>query len=58
MAINIYNIKKWYKMLTGKSVLHVNQDLGKYFEAKELKGYYNNMMFMHSVKYIFILEPF
>lgn len=31
-------------MLTGKSVLHVNQDLGKYFEAKELKGYYNNMM--------------
>ena len=44
MAINIYNIKKWHKMLTGKSVLHVNQDLGKYFEAKELKGYYNNMM--------------
>ena len=44
MAINIYNIKKWHKMLTGKSVLHVNQDLGKYFEAKELKGYYNLSM--------------
>lgn len=44
MAINIYNIKKWYKMLAGKSVLHVNQNLGKYFAGKELKGYYNNMM--------------
>ena len=31
-------------MLTGKSVLHVNQNLGKHFEVKELKGYYNNMM--------------
>ena len=31
-------------MLTGKSVLHVNQDLGKHFEIRELKGYYNNMM--------------
>ena len=39
MAINIYNIKKWHKMLTGKSVLHVNQDLGKYFEANLLYGF-------------------
>lgn len=44
MAINLYNIKKWYRMMAGKSVLHVNQDLGKYFDPKELKGYYNNMM--------------
>lgn len=43
MAITIYNIKKWYKMLAGKSVLHVNQDLGKHFCRNELRGYYNNM---------------
>lgn len=30
-------------MLTGKSVLHVNQDIGKHFERNELCGYYNNM---------------
>lgn len=43
MAVNIYNIKKWCKMLTGKSVLHVNQDLGKEFEPDIIKGYFNNM---------------
>lgn len=43
MAITIYNIKKWYKMLTGQSVLHVNQDIGEHFCKSELKGYYNNM---------------
>lgn len=43
MAITVYNIKKWYKMLSGKSVLHVNQDIGKHFCTSELKGYYNNM---------------
>ncbi len=31
-------------MLSGKSVLHVNQDLGKYFQKDIIKGYYNNMM--------------
>jgi hypothetical protein len=30
-------------MLTGNSILHVNQDIGKHFSAKELKGYYNNL---------------
>lgn len=30
-------------MLTGKSVLHVNQDLGKIFTAGQLSGYYNNL---------------
>lgn len=30
-------------MLTGKSVLHVNQDLGRHFCKDELRGYYNNM---------------
>ena len=43
MAFNIYNIKKWYLMLTGKSVLHVNQDIGPQFVPGELKGYFNNM---------------
>ena len=31
-------------MLTGKSVWHVNQDLGKYFSKDEIRGYYNNMI--------------
>ena len=43
MAINLYNIKKWYKMLTGKSVLHVNQDFGKQFRVGILSGYFNNL---------------
>lgn len=30
-------------MLTGKSILHVNQDIGQLFSPKELKGYYNNL---------------
>lgn len=43
MAINLYNIKKWWKMILGKSILHVNQDLGKCFSVTEIKGYYNNL---------------
>jgi len=43
MALSIYNIRKWFLMLTGRSILHVNQDLGRYFSATELKGYYNNL---------------
>lgn len=43
MALSLYNIKKWYLMLTGRSILHVNQDLGRFFSASELKGYYNNL---------------
>ena len=30
-------------MVTGKSVLHVNQDIGKCFSTEEVKGYYNNL---------------
>ena len=30
-------------MLTGKSVWHVNQDIGKCFSKEEIRGYYNNM---------------
>lgn len=43
MALNAYNIKKWSLMLTGRSILHVNQNLGQFFSTTELKGYYNNL---------------
>lgn len=43
MALSIYNVKKWYRMLTGKSVMHVNQNLGRIFSTSETKGYYNNL---------------
>ena len=43
MALNRYNIKKWFNMLTGKSILHVNQGSGKNFSIKEIKGYYNDL---------------
>ena len=31
-------------MLTGKSVWHVNQGIGKFFTKDEIRGYYNNMI--------------
>lgn len=43
MALSMYQIKRWYLMLTGKSVWHVNQDIGKCFAKGEVRGYYNNM---------------
>lgn len=43
MAISMHQIKRWYLMLTGKSVWHVNQDIGKCFKKDEIRGYYNNL---------------
>ena len=43
MALSIYNIKKWWKMLTGKSIYHVNQNEGKIYSFESIRGYYNNM---------------
>ena len=43
MALTLYNIKKWYRMFTGKSVFHVHQDLGKSFSKDSVEGYYNNL---------------
>lgn len=43
MAVNIYKIKKWINMLSGKSVHHVNQDEGKIYSKTQIKGYYNNL---------------
>ena len=43
MALNKNSIVRWYKMITGQSVWHVNQDIGKFFSADSVRGYYNNM---------------
>lgn len=43
MAVSMHQIKRWYLMLIGKSIWHVNQDIGKYFDKNEIRGYYNNM---------------
>lgn len=43
MSISIYNIKKWIKMLSGKSIYHVNQGVGKKFDLHNIHGYYNDL---------------
>lgn len=43
MGISIYKIKKWARMIAGKSIYHVNQGPGLLFSKTELKGYYNNL---------------
>lgn len=40
MGISTYNIKRWAKMLTGKSIYHVDQGLGQVIDAG---GYYNDL---------------
>lgn len=42
MSITMFQIKRWIKMLSGKSIEHVNQDIGKCFDSHEIRGYYNN----------------
>jgi hypothetical protein len=36
-------IKKWIKMLMGKSDLHVNQGIGRIYSKDKIKGYYNDL---------------
>ena len=43
MALNLYNIRKWYRMVSGKSIMHVKQDLGMVFDKEGIRGYYNNL---------------
>lgn len=43
MALNIFYIKKWYKMIVGKSILHVDQPAGKLYSKTTIKGYYNDL---------------
>ena len=43
MGISVYKIKKWYKMITGKSISHVNQGVGICYSKTEVAGYYNDL---------------
>ena len=43
MGISLYKIKKWYKMMTGKSISHVNQGVGTCYSKTEVAGYYNDL---------------
>ena len=43
MSLNFYNVKKWTKMLTGKSVLHVDQGVGRNYKKDAIAGYYNDL---------------
>lgn len=36
-------LKRWFDMLRGKSVFHVEQGIGKYYEINSIKGYYNDL---------------
>lgn len=43
MGVSIYKIKKWYKMMTGRSISHVNQGIGTCYSKTEVAGYYNDL---------------
>lgn len=40
---NLQQINKWLRMLMGKSLLHVSQDVGKVYSKKAVTGYYNDL---------------
>ena len=44
MSLSFFKVKKWLLMITGRSVLHVNQNLGTRFVPGELCGYFNNLI--------------
>lgn len=43
MPFSFYYIKKWTKMVLGKSIDHVNQNEGLAYSFDSIKGYYNNL---------------
>ena len=43
MGVSIYKLKKWYKMMTGTSISHVNQGVGTCYSKTEVAGYYNDL---------------
>ena len=43
MALSLYRIHRWWLMLTGKSIWHVNQNIGSEFEIDKIRGYYNDL---------------
>lgn len=43
VSVSLYKITKWYKMMTGKSISHVNQGVGTCYSKTEVAGYYNDL---------------
>ena len=43
MGISIYKIKRWLDMLTGNSIAHVHQGVGKRYSKTQVEGYYNDL---------------
>ena len=43
MGVSLYKIKKWCRMLTGKSISHVNQGVGTCYSKTEVAGYYDDL---------------
>lgn len=43
MALTFRNIKKWWKMIRHKSILHVNQGPGKCYSFERVEGYFNDL---------------
>lgn len=43
MGLSVYNVKKWFRMLTGTSSEHVTQGVGKCWKPGEISGYYNDL---------------
>ena len=43
MGISLYRMKKWTKMLLGKSISHLNQGPGCNYLKDDIGGYYNNL---------------
>ena len=43
MAISKRNLSKWFHMIKGDSILHVNQGVGKAYSVSDITGYYNDL---------------
>lgn len=43
MSVSVFQIKRWLKMVSGRSPEHVNQTLGQCFSKDKIEGYYNNL---------------
>ncbi len=43
MAVTWRNLKKWAKMITGRSLVHVHQNVGRFYSKDRIRGYYNDL---------------
>lgn len=43
MPISKRNLSKWFHMVKGDSILHVNQGVGKVYSVSGIRGYYNDL---------------